>query len=133
MEPAAMASADADLPHILVVDDDPGVRDSMRLLLEIEDYRVTTAATRAEALAHAHQHPDIAIVIADFHLGDEERGTDVIRAIRSILGNGVKALLLTGDTSSATDKMADQSYPIVRKPVTPDTLLELLGSLLGRG
>ena len=116
----------------LVVDDDPGVRDSMTMLLEIEDYRVSTATTAAEALALAQQHPDIAIVIADFHLGDDDRGTDVIRAIRTMLGDGVKALLLTGDTSSATDKAAgDESFPIVRKPVTPDTLLELLGNLLG--
>jgi two-component system, chemotaxis family, chemotaxis protein CheY len=40
------------VPHtVLVVDDDPDIRESLRMLLEDEGYRVETAADGAEAVA----------------------------------------------------------------------------------
>jgi CheY-like chemotaxis protein len=37
-------------PHILVVDDEPGVLRYMRTLLEVESFRVETASSGKEAL-----------------------------------------------------------------------------------
>jgi CheY-like chemotaxis protein len=48
----SFAAYDLAVEHtVLVVDDDPDIRDSLRMLLEDEGYRVQTAADGAEAVA----------------------------------------------------------------------------------
>ncbi|HYV41845.1 MAG TPA: response regulator, partial [Thermoanaerobaculia bacterium] len=37
--------------RVLVVDDDPGIRDALRMILEYEGYQVATAAEGKTALA----------------------------------------------------------------------------------
>ena len=116
--------------HILVVEDDPGVRLAMSMLLEVEGYRVSTASNVAESLTSARENSDIEIMIVDYHLCDGELGTDAVDAIRTILGPDVKAVLITGDTSGAADRMArDNNLRTLRKPVKPDDLTTLLRGL----
>ena len=116
--------------HILVVEDDPGVRMAMSMLLEVEGHRVSTASNVAEALALARENSDIRILIVDYHLCDGELGTDAVEAVRAILGTAVKAVLITGDTSGAADKVArDTDLRILRKPVKPHDLTTVLRSL----
>jgi DNA-binding NtrC family response regulator len=113
-----------------VLEDDPGVRTAMGMLLQVEGYRVSTASNVAESLALARENRDIAILIVDYHLSDGELGTDAVASIRAILGPAVKAVLITGDTSGAADKMArDNNLQMLRKPVRPDDLTDLLCGL----
>jgi DNA-binding NtrC family response regulator len=117
-------------PHVLVVEDDPGVRTAMSMLLQIEGYRVSTASNVAGSLAVARENRDIGILIVDYHLSDGELGTDAVASIRAILGPAVKAVLITGDTSGAADKMARNNHlRMLRKPVRPDELTDLLRDL----
>ena len=49
--------------RVLTVEDDVGIRSSLRLALEDEGYHVEEAATGEEALElFAHQPPDVALV-----------------------------------------------------------------------
>ena len=50
--PSAIQSAGAASRHVLLVEDEPGVRNAMRTLLNVEGYRVITAAGAEEALGH---------------------------------------------------------------------------------
>ncbi len=43
-------------PHILVVDDEPGIRQSLRGVLEDESYRVSTAESGEACLAAIPEH-----------------------------------------------------------------------------
>ena len=56
-QPPATASAarasPAGRPRVLLVEDDPGVRDATRMLLNVEGYRVSAVASREEALRSA--------------------------------------------------------------------------------
>ena len=127
---ASSDSSRASQAHILVLEDDPGVRTAMGMLLQVEGYRVSTASNVAESLALARENADIAILIVDYHLSDGELGTDAVVSIRAILGPAVKAILITGDTSGAADKMArDHNLQTLRKPVRPDDLTDLLCDL----
>jgi CheY-like chemotaxis protein len=127
---SASSGSAAAQPHILVVEDDPGVRMAMSMLLEVEGYRVSAASNLAESLTSARENPDIGILIVDYHLCDGELGTDAVASIRAILGPAVKAVLITGDTSGAADKMArDNNLITLRKPVKPDDLTALLHRL----
>jgi PAS domain S-box-containing protein len=114
--------------HILLVEDDQAVRDATRMLLKVEGYRVTAVATIAEAL-HKAETETIDLLITDYHLEGDEVGTALITALRHRIGNALKAVLITGDTSSAVkDLPADPYLRIASKPIKADTLLALLRS-----
>ena len=104
---------------LLLVEDEPGVRNAMRMLLEIEGYHVTTAATAAEALELLRDGVDFDLLVTDYHLEGGSTGTQVIAAAREILGDSFKAILVTGDTSSAVREM--QGDAICASPASPST------------
>lgn len=117
--------------HLLLVEDDPGVRNATRMFLRGEAYRVTTAASSEEALARLEENPDIRLVISDYHLEDDRTGVDVIAAARARLGSDLRAILVTGDTSPAIAALqCDGHLQVTSKPIDPDQLLRLIQSLL---
>jgi|KBSSwiStaDraftv2_1062776.scaffolds.fasta_scaffold00845_7 PAS domain S-box-containing protein len=118
-------------PRVLLVEDDAPVRDATRMLLKVEGYRVTAVATLAEALRAAHDGEGIDILVTDYHLGDGETGTQVIAAVREVLDSGLRAILMTGDTSSAIKELPrDARLQVASKPVKADELLTLIETLL---
>jgi DNA-binding response OmpR family regulator len=78
--------------HILVVDDDPAVRTLLRDCFELEAYRVSEAATGAEALGLLSREP-FDLVTLDLKLGGED-GLDVARTIRG--SRNVPIVMITG-------------------------------------
>jgi PAS domain S-box-containing protein len=123
---AAVASAE-----ILLVEDEPGVRNAMRMLLKLEGYRVTVAAGYEDALGRLRDNRAFDLVVTDYHLEGGRTGTQVIASAREILGDSFKAILVTGDTSSAVREMqGDARLRITSKPINSDELLELVRDLL---
>ena len=117
--------------RVLLVEDEPGVRNAMRMLLRMEGFRVIAAATAAEALIELADDPAFDIVISDYHLEEGRTGTEVISAARARLGSSLKAVLVTGDTSSAIRELqADEHLRIISKPINSGDLLGLVRSLL---
>ena len=117
--------------HVLVVDDEPAVLDATRLLLSAEGYRVSTANSLAQAIERVATSADLGLVITDYHLARGETGRQVIASARQILGPNVKAVLITGDTSTAARELDDdRNLHLLNKPVHPDMLLGLLKGLL---
>ena len=117
--------------HILLVEDEPGVRNAMRMLLKIEGYRVVTAASAAEALDELRKDSNFDLIVTDFHLEDGRTGTQVISAARELRGDSLKAILVTGDTSSAVRELkGDANLRITSKPINSDELLDLVRTLL---
>jgi PAS domain S-box-containing protein len=117
-------------PRVLLVEDDRSVRDATRLLLSVEGYQVAGVATLGEALAHAARNA-FDLLVTDYHLANGETGTAVISALREALGTQLKAVLITGDTSTAVkDLPRDPFMRITSKPVQADELLTLMRALL---
>ena len=118
--------------QLLLVEDEPGVRNAMRMLLKIEGYRVTTAASADEALEQLRApNSKFDLILTDYHLEGGRTGTQVIAAARELLGSALKAILVTGDTSTAVRELkADANLRITSKPINSDELLELVRSLL---
>lgn len=117
--------------HVLVVEDDRAVRDSLRRSLEFNGYRVTTAGDGAEALA------GISAIAPDAVLMDVMMprldGLETTRALRAV-GNRVPILLLTardavGERVEGLDAGADD---YLTKPFALDELLARLRALLRR-
>ena len=115
--------------HVLLVEDDPAVRGATSMLLRVEGYEVTAVDSLAQALEHAHDGIDL--VISDYHLREAETGIQVITALRDALGASLKAVLMTGDTSSAIRELPrDPLLRVASKPIEAEELLSLLRALL---
>ena len=119
-------------PHrILVVDDDPAVRDSLRRSLEFNGYAVTLAGDGAEALASIGKEvPDALVVDVMMPRLD---GLETTRALREA-GNDLPILVLTardsvGDRVEGLDAGADD---YLTKPFALEELLARLRALLRR-
>lgn len=117
--------------RILLVEDDGGVRNATRMLLSVEGHEVSIAASLHDAVRQATEHPDIRLLVTDYHLGGGETGLQVVAAVREALRYNVKAILVTGDASSATRAMAEDAHlKAATKPVRAGELLTLVGELL---
>ncbi|SER92186.1 two-component system, OmpR family, response regulator MprA [Lentzea albida] len=113
--------------RLLVVDDDPDVRDSLRRSLEFEGYEVTTAADGAEALPLVHR-ADLAILDLMMPVLD---GSEACRRLRAA-GERLPVLMLTardalGDKVTGLDAGADD-YLV--KPFALEELLARIRALL---
>jgi PAS domain S-box-containing protein len=118
-------------PHVLLVEDDQGVRNATRMLLKVDGYRVTAVSSLAEALQTARDDAPIDLLVTDYHLGNGETGTQVIAALRDALGVPVKAVLITGDTSTAVRELPlDTRLRMASKPIKAEELLQLIRALL---
>jgi len=117
--------------HVLLVEDEPGVRDATRMLLKIEGYRVTAVGSLAEATQAARADPAIDLLLTDYHLGAGETGSEVIRVLREILDRPLKAVLMSGDTSAAVRGLpVDSEIRTASKPIRAEELLGLIRGLL---
>ncbi|SDS79706.1 two-component system, OmpR family, response regulator MprA [Microlunatus soli] len=125
-----MSGQNADM-HVLVVDDDQSVRESLRRSLAYSGYQVTTAGDGLEAMARLGAvRPDA--VIMDVMMPKLD-GLETTRMLRSA-GNDVPILVLTardavGDRVDGLDAGADD-YLV--KPFALDELLARLRALVRR-
>lgn len=117
--------------HILVVDDDQAVRDSLARSLQYSGYEVTTAGDGVEALARlSASRPDA--VIMDVMMPRLD-GLETTRMLRST-GNDVPILVLTardavGDRVDGLDAGGDD---YMAKPFSLEELLARLRALVRR-
>jgi len=110
-----------------LLEDDPDVRNATRMLLATEGYAVVTAASLAEARQRLHESGGTDLLVTDFHLAAGETGVEVISRLREESGTTLKAVLLTGDSSSAVRDLAqDPDLRLVSKPVQAEAFLEIV-------
>jgi two-component system, chemotaxis family, CheB/CheR fusion protein len=116
---------------ILVVENDPSVREMLDLLFASEGYRTAAAADGKQALALALGaiRPDL--VVADHSLPNGLTGLQVIAGVREALGREIPAVILTGDISTHTKREITRQGCVQRnKPVRAEELTHLILSLL---
>ncbi len=105
--------------NILVIEDDPEVRDLLELFLKGEGYRAIVAADGVEALglvARGVARPDL--VLADYNLPNGMSGVQVVAKLRETLRRSIPAIILTGDISIGTSgKIALLRCVQLNKPV----------------
>jgi CheY-like chemotaxis protein/two-component sensor histidine kinase len=120
---------------ILLVEDDDAVRAATEFYLKAFGHTAIGAASiddAERALASGSRIPDL--IISDYHLGGGQTGLDAINRLRSRAGRILPALLLSGDTSTATRELAQiQACRILNKPVNINELNGAISSLLTQG
>jgi two-component system, NtrC family, response regulator AlgB len=107
--------------HVLLIDDDPSLRKSIRLALETMDHRVSEARNGSEAhTALRHHLFDIAFL--DLRLGKEE-GLAVLPALlRTAPALPVIVITAYATIETAVEAMRRGAFDYLPKPFTPDQL-----------
>ncbi|WP_439497719.1 response regulator [Bosea sp. (in: a-proteobacteria)] len=127
---SALKPVPDEAPHILVVDDDRRLRDLLARFLGDHGYRVTTAASAAEADSRLAHLVFDAIVLDIMMPG--ENGFDFARRFRGL--SGVPILMLTARADSA-DRINGLELGVddyLSKPFEPRELILRLGNILKR-
>lgn len=129
---ANFSSGDATQPHVLVVDDQDAVRDALRLLLKHSGYRVSAAASPADALSHV-QSDDHAVVLVDMNYGQDttsgEEGLALIRELNKRKPDlPVIAMTAWASIELAVEAMRQGAADFIEKPWQNARLLSVIAA-----
>jgi CheY-like chemotaxis protein len=129
--PAPTGVRTVDVVHdILLVEDNPDARETLRLLLELEGHRVAAAETGEEGIELVRQRM-FTVGLIDIGLPDVD-GYHVARSIRAIPSAAKMVLVaLTGYSEPEDVRRAHEAgfNAHLVKPVDPDTLTKSIADL----
>ena len=103
----------------LIIDDDPGVRQSIRLCLEVDDVRVLGVGTAAGAL-EALERSRFDVVFLDLWLQSESGLAVLPEILRRQPGVGVVVVTAYASYESAVEAMKKGAVDYLPKPFTPE-------------
>ncbi len=112
--------------RVLVVDDEPGIGNILRIKLRLSGYEVITTTSGAEAIELIKtQQPDV--VLCDIFMPDVS-GMEVVDKVRTF--SQVPIIVFTGrpDIAQFALKLGANDY--IAKPFNPDMLVEKIRSVL---
>jgi DNA-binding NtrC family response regulator len=114
---------------VLVIDDEPDLRESLQTLLAGEGYAVEVAATAEAGLRHLDRKP-FDLVLLDVMLPDRS-GLDVLREIRAS-NTGLAVLMITayGSVENAVEAMRIGATNYITKPWDNERLLAEIAGLI---
>ena len=107
-------------PTVLVVDDDPAVRNSLMFSLQVEGFCVRAYASGGELLSDPDL-PNIGCLVIDQRMPDMS-GLDLVASLRA-RHVALPAILTTTNPNAAVQRRAaDAGVPVVEKPLLGDAL-----------
>ncbi len=117
---------------ILLVEDDPEVRELLEMSLKSEGHHTTTAPDAIAALAllaHGMIRPDL--ILADYNLPNGLTGLQLSAKFRQEIGRDIPVVILTGDISSETLREINRQNCVrLNKPVMLNELTQAIQRLL---
>ena len=110
---------------LLVVDDEPGLRQSLRLLLGDEGHEVAEASDGAVALTRAAAEP-FDVILCDVRMGRMD-GTEFLRRYKAG-GGGALVIMMSayGSEEAAIAAMKEGAYDYIAKPFRADEVILVL-------
>lgn len=124
----------AKLPRqtVLVVDDEPAVLLTYRMILEQKGYLVLTAASSVEAIRAIQEHP-IGLLLCDLSLEEQHTGFEVIDFIRRHQPDA-RSVLLTGYAGKDVSDQAEKNgVAVLFKPIDIHEFLGAIDAQLRKG
>lgn len=123
--------------NLLIVDDDPGIRDALVLLFEDDNFTIHTARNGEEALHYLCSHPVPHVVLLD-NVMPHLNGSALMRVIRSDsdLAKRVEIILMTASaqriSKPAHDLLEDLDAECIAKPFDLDKVYTAVFSAAGK-
>src|SRR5947209_1004086 len=116
--------------RILFVDDEAGIRNTLKPILEQHGFEVTVAATVPEALEHMN-HATFDVLLSDLNIGQPGDGFTVVSAMRRVQPQAA-TFILTGypDFDTALQAIRSQVDDYLLKPTDVPTLIHTIQSRL---
>lgn len=110
---------------ILVIDDERGIREGCRRILEPENYQILLAENGTQGLEVVKSdHVDMALI--DLKMPDID-GLEVLKQIRKIDAETIPIIVSGhGTIETAVEAMKAGAFDFVTKPFTPDELLSVI-------
>jgi two-component system, NtrC family, response regulator AtoC len=110
---------------VLIIDDEPGLRQTVSLILNEEGYQTQTAADGEDGLARALElKPDI--VLCDVRM-PRLGGLEFLEKYKAAEGSGMVIMMTAyGGTELAIQAMKAGAYDYLPKPFSPDQLILVL-------
>jgi DNA-binding response OmpR family regulator len=100
--------------NVLLVDDDPSVRQSLERALKLENFHVLPAANRQEALSSFGSNR-IDVVLLDLNLGRED-GLETLRHLKK-MEPLLPVIIMTAHLDRADSLSADDIRTVLEKPL----------------
>ncbi len=122
------------MTQIIVVDDDNTNSSLIKMLLELDGFRVESCEdqNRAEDVAS----PDTKAFVIDCHLARGRSGLDLLRAVRAGETKAKKetaVIITSGDYRQEKESMESGANLFLLKPYPPNHLSQVLTEILARG
>ncbi len=115
---------------ILVVEDEPDLRETVCAMLEGGGYRVLAAADAAHAREYLARDEPLHLLFTDVVLPGGVSGVELARSARATRQD-LLVLLTSGYASTVLEAHgAESEFEVVAKPYQPDDLLRVLGAML---
>ncbi len=109
--------------QLLLIEDDPSVREALMRLLQSEGFEVVTAACSSEAVL-ACTEQKISVVVLDLNLGEED-GWEVFSLLKD-LREDLPIIVISAHASRLANSNSNRASGVLEKPFEVMALLALL-------
>ena len=116
--------------RIMVVDDDPAIRDVMRMILEDEGYEVVTATSEDEVLGWTGALPEV--ILLDIWLSGGSGQTICRHLKRDPATRAIPVILVSANQDAEGIARGSGADGFIRKPFDLDEIIETVQRHLDR-
>lgn len=117
--------------HVLVIDDEKHILEGMNVILSKWDFNVSLTESIDAAIDVVKKGGLPDIILSDLRLRDNTTGIEAIQKIRTLVGDNIPGLLVSGDTDPEKIKEAQAAGIILlHKPIKPALLKSAINNLL---
>lgn len=112
--------------HILIVDDDPDIRESLSDVLADQGFKVATSADGIEALAYLRASPAPCLILLDYMMPRCDGPTFRAAQRNDARLADIPVVLLTADVRIEEKQRVLDAVDLLAKPVQLEVLLEVV-------
>ena len=117
-------------PTVLVIDDDPAMRSSLKFALEVEGFAVRVYPTGSDLL-NEEEMPESGCLVTDYNLPGMN-GLDLLARLRERKISLPAILITTHPSAAVRSRAASAGVRLIEKPLLSDALFQSIRAALGK-